>query len=87
MAFKFLDFVEQFFLWEPFLLIPTQLNWINRLNFYVAGKSDFQFPFSKSEVGHVFCHLYISFDSGVCLHFNNGNALNLERNHKSNSEK
>ena len=27
------------------------------------------------------------FDSGVCLSFNNRNALNLKRNHKSNREK
>ena len=45
-----------------------------------------EFPFSKSEVDHVFRDLY-TFAFRVNLPFNNGNVLNIKKNHKSNGEK
>ena len=54
----------------------------------ITGKPDNYIPLLKLEFDHVFLTFaLLLIDRGVCFPFNNGNDLNLQRNHKTNREK
>ena len=90
MPLKLFEFVEQFIMDTFFKLKLTQFDKTGSIHktFISLGNliSNFHFRNQKSITFFVTFTLLL-FDSGFCPPFNNGNALNLKINHKSNREK
>ena len=89
MALKLFEFVEQF-LMDTYLLKTTQFKKTgSKGKTFISLRTliiNFHFRNEKPTTFFVNYTLLL-FDSGVCLPFNNRNAMNLKINHKSNREK
>ena len=89
MALKLFEFVKQFMM-DTFLLKMTQLekNELIRKTFISLGYliTNFHFRNQKSITFFVTSTILL-IDRGICPSFNNGNALKLKINHKSNRDK
>ena len=89
MALKLFEVVEQFMM-DVFLLKLTQYEKTGSIGrtYISLGYLIIYFHFrNQKSITFIVTFTFLLFDSGFCLPLNNGNALNLKRNHKSNREK
>ena len=89
MALKLFEFVEQFIM-NTFLIKLTQFEKTGSIGKTSISLGNLITNFHFRNLKSITCFVTFTlllFDIGVCLPLNNGNALNLKRKLKSNSEK
>ena len=89
MALKLFEFVQQFMM-DTVLIKLTKFQKTGSIGktFISLGNLIINFHFRNSKSINFFVTVtFLLFDGGFCLPVNNRNALNLNRNHKSNREK
>ena len=89
MPLKLFEIVEQFMM-DNFVIKSNQFEKTGSIGktFISLGYLIINFHFrNKRSITFFVTFTFLMFDSGFCLRFNNVNALNLKRNHKSNREK